>query len=333
MNINKKLSIIGGSALLAVSLTACGASSESFSTDSAGVAVSEPGMVGAPAPADKGMMTSPEMGAMPADVSTNVQSAPTSVSETNITAENRQIIQTGNIMLETKNVEDVFNKTKNIVTQSNGFVSDSSFQSYYEQEQQAFLTARVPSSQLEKVMDSIAKEGYVLEKNITSQDVTLSMVDLEAQIEAKQTSVNRMKALLEESGKLSDLITIERELSMRQAELDSLTAQRQTLANQVQMSTLQVNIRPKVEPVEPLEEPAPGFLAGWNEGWDKFMVWGAQTVTDLGVAAPFLLFIVLPPVLIALLIVWLIVANIRRKKRKAAVKEKEILSNSPPPNE
>lgn len=332
MNIHKKLFIIGGSILLAASLTSCNSSSGTVSSDSvvggSGTVAVAPGAM--PPSVGKDTATAPNMGMLAEENGNSTPAGPSTVNQANITAENRQIIQTGNMTLETKNVETVFDEVKNIINNSNGFVSDSSFQSYYEQSQQAFLTARVPSAQLEQVMDSISNEGYVLEENVSSQDVTLSMVDLDAQIEAKQTSVNRMKALMEQSGKLSDLITIERELSMRQAELDSLTAQRQAMANQVQMSTLQINIRPKIDPVEPLEDPAPGFVAGWNEGWDKFMVWGAQTITDFGVAAPFLLFIVVPPILVVFLIGWVIVAAVRRKRRKAAMQEREILANSVP---
>ena len=52
------------------------------------------------------------------------------------------------------------------------------------------------------------------------------IVDLDARIKALQTSVDRMTQLLAQATRIEDLLAIETQLSQRQAELDSLKAQR-----------------------------------------------------------------------------------------------------------
>ena len=81
---------------------------------------------------------------------------------------------------------------------------------------------------------------------------------------ALTASVDRLQQLLATATSISDLIAIESELTTRQAELDSLTQQRDWIVDQVDYSTLTLDL--VTEDVAP--DPAPDdFWSGLAAGW------------------------------------------------------------------
>ena len=95
----------------------------------------------------------------------------------------------------------------------------------------ASLTLRVPADQVDDVVDELRTLGTVNSVSMNASDVTQQRQDLDARIEALSVSVDRLTELLATATTVSDLIAIESELTTRQAELDSLTQQRDSLVD------------------------------------------------------------------------------------------------------
>jgi hypothetical protein len=217
---------------------------------------------------------------------------------TSIPAE-RQVIRTGYVAMRVDdpaksafNVHSLVAKYKGLIsseeTQANGDTSSS------------LITAQVPATQLDAFVADVTKLGKVDSIQVSAQDVTTQVVDLDARIKALQTSIDRMQQLLAQAQKIDDLLAIETQLSTRQAELDSLTAQRTYLGDQVAMSSVTVSLSPATE-VSTVD--APGFLSGLETGWSTFVSLIMVAITALGFLLPFLIvvmIIVIPVVLIAI---------------------------------
>ena len=169
----------------------------------------------------------------------------------------------------------------------------------------AELVLRIPSSRLGGVLDDLKALGEARDTTISSEDVTQLSQDLAARITALETSVDRLLALLERADDTDTLITIERELSTRQAELEGLKAQKRYLDDQVSMSTISVYLI--AERDAPVEDPDT-FWTGLQAGWDAFVGFWAGVLVVLGVLAPWLVLLGL----IALVIVFIV----RRATRK-----------------
>ena len=105
----------------------------------------------------------------------------------------------------------------------------------------AALVIRVPSARYEAVVADIQKLGGVTQYSTEASDVTQQKQDIDARISALQTSTKRLESLMADADSTADLIEIENALSGRQAELDSLTTQRDYLEDQVAFSTLSVD--------------------------------------------------------------------------------------------
>ena len=175
----------------------------------------------------------------------------------------------------------------------------------------AWITVRVPSDELPAVIDELAGIGEVTTSAINRQDVTEQTVDLEARIEAAQASVDRLTSLLAEATSVADLIAAEAALAERQALLESYQQQLEMLDSQVAMSTLTVNLTPRVETVE--ADPA-GFTDGLAAGWNGLVA----TLNGIVIALGFLLPWLAVAGVIAL-IVWAVVrwVRTRRQRRRA----------------
>ncbi|MBE1874919.1 DUF4349 domain-containing protein [Myceligenerans pegani] len=128
----------------------------------------------------------------------------------------------------------------------------------------ASLTLRVPADQVTDILSALEELGDVTDRRLETQDVTGSMQDLDARIDALATSVDRLTELLSDADTMSDLFEIESELTARQADLDALRAERDRLRDEVALSTLHLDIRTEGPPIE--AEPA-GFVGGLSAGW------------------------------------------------------------------
>ncbi|GAA1711817.1 hypothetical protein GCM10009809_05050 [Isoptericola hypogeus] len=149
----------------------------------------------------------------------------------------------------------------------------------------ASLTVRLPADRMTSAVEALSGLGEVEDVQVDTEDVTGQAQDLDARIAALTTSTDRLRVLMGDAASTKDLLDVEQELSERQAELDSLTAQRQRLADQVAMSTLVVDLA--AEPVA-VAESRGGFLGGLASGWDALVTTASTVVLVLGVLLPWL---------------------------------------------
>ena len=159
---------------------------------------------------------------------------------------------------------------------------------------------RIPADKLDGVLADAKKLGTVDSMSIGHNDVTSQRVDLDARIEALQTSVNRLLQLMGRAGNVADLLAAESSLTQRQAELDSLRAQRATLGDQISYATSNVSLSTKPTVTQP------GFLNALRQGWQSLL----SAVHGVVMAVGFLI-----PWIPVLAVVALVVVLVWRRKR------------------
>jgi Flp pilus assembly protein TadB len=169
------------------------------------------------------------------------------------------------------------------------------------------LVVRVPADALTGVLADLEDLGDVENVSVSHFDVTAKAVDMDARISALQTSVARLQALMDGAATTEDLLTAEKALSERQEKLESMQSQRALLADQVELSTLTVHLRPFG--VAPAGGPE-GFVDGLGTGWRAL-------VTVLG-AAVVVLGVLLPWMGVALLVAAAVLVPLRVMRRRAA---------------
>ncbi|MDG4664068.1 DUF4349 domain-containing protein [Mycobacterium sp. 236(2023)] len=149
------------------------------------------------------------------------------------------------------------------------------------------VVLRVPVAKLDEVMRELKELGVVETASTTSEDVTAQRVDLDARIEALRTSVDRLLGIMRDARDPEALITAEDALSERQAELDSLRAQREALGDRVSYSTVDVTFYAEVVG-GPAPEEYVGFLGQVRRGWDGLVAVTGGAILILGLMLPWL---------------------------------------------
>lgn len=249
---------------------------------------------------DSGMMAE---GAMPAEAPMMDEPARTA----DVAVTERSIIRTAYVSMRVPDVTEAVADVRDLVARRKGIISGESLSSgtpggY------ATITAQVPAADLTAFLDEVGALGDVDTLDITAQDVTTQVIDIDARIQVLESSIARLNALLAEATRVEDIIAIEAELANRQAELDSMTSQRKYLSDQVAMSTVTVTMSPITEIAD---VDMPGFLSGLQTGWSAFLALIGFAITAAGFLVPF---VVVAAVIGIPLTVWLV----RRSRRRAA---------------
>ncbi|MFC6238280.1 DUF4349 domain-containing protein [Longivirga aurantiaca] len=169
-------------------------------------------------------------------------------------------------------------------------------------------TYRVDNDEVDDLIRDLSALGTVEASYRTTEDVSGQVADVDARLETARASLARVRVLMDKAVTIADVVTLEAELSRRQADLESLQAQQRVLADQTAQATVTVRLVDEQAPVVVEEET--GFLAGLSAGWDAFTGAAVVALTVIGALVPFLL--VLVP--LGLLIWWLV----RRGRRPTA---------------
>ncbi len=221
----------------------------------------------------------------------------------------RAIIYTGSMRVQVPDVEQAARKAIALTTTAGGFVGSDQRRSAAGNAT-AELTLRVPAAKFATVVEQVAELGKRQRQEISTEDVTEAVIDLDARITTQRARVENARRLLGEAQSISDLVSLENELARREADLASLEAKQRRLADLTALSSVIVSL---VGPDAATEDDASafGFVAGLEGGWKVFLFSWTVLLTVLGAILPWLLLLGVP--LGAL--VWLL----RRRPRPALV--------------
>jgi hypothetical protein len=172
----------------------------------------------------------------------------------------------------------------------------------------AELTLRVPSDAFSSTVDKLAKLGKETSRAVQAQDVTETLIDVDARIATQRASVDRVRALMAQAKTIGDVVSIESELTKREADLDSLEQRKDKLSGLVALSTITLTLRGPAAPAPPTTtQDDTGFLAGIKAGWHAFLASAKVALLVIGWLLPWAIAIGLP--------VWALVLLSRRFRR------------------
>jgi len=133
------------------------------------------------------------------------------------------------------------------------------------------IELRVPSEQFDATMTGLEDVADVVGSTRGSDDVSTEVVDTQARLRAQEESLQRIELLLAEADDLAEIVSIEAELTRRQADLDGLASQLAYLADATTWSTVTVYLeRADADEAadDTTDEAGSGFLDGVSSGWD-----------------------------------------------------------------
>ncbi|MEV5438903.1 DUF4349 domain-containing protein [Streptomyces sp. NPDC052682] len=236
-----------------------------------------------------------------------------------------RIIRTASLTVQVNDVPKALDEARTTAENAGGYVGDETTTRDEGGHERTRVVLRVPVEKYDEVMGELQGTGKLLERTAKAQDVTDQVVDVESRIKSQRSSVARIRALMDQATKLSDVVELESELSSRQADLEALLARQASLKDRTSLATVRLSLSET-----PVKKPAkddddPGFLDALAGGWHAFVTMLRWLAVVLGAVLPF------AAVAALLVLLWLRVVRPRLPRRAESASASAMTALGPLP--
>lgn len=153
------------------------------------------------------------------------------------------ILRTAQIAVVTRELDEARAGIDKIVQKYSGYIGDLTASSPSDGPRKLTATLHVPAAQLDSALAELKTLGRVESEAQSGQDVTAQYVDLEARLSNSRNTEERLIELLRQrTGKLSDVLEVETELSSVREQIERMEGERRLLAKQVAFATLTATV-------------------------------------------------------------------------------------------
>ena len=285
-------------ALLAViAIIACGGSAAGTSAPAAATSAPATAAAGGPTSDFGGDHQPAEPGSTPAPAGSP--------------SDQQLIVYEGTLSLEVGDLNQAVDQADQLVAGLGGHVASSQL-SNKDNASSSSVTYRIPAERWDDALTGLRAIGTrVVDENTTSEDVTGQVVDLDARIANLRASESALQAIMARASSIPDVLNVQDKLTSVQGDIESMTAQRDSLANRAALSTLTVDFN------VPVAETTVA-TGGWDLGHEVDNAAAALLRLGQGLTtiAVWLVIVVLP-VVVPLLILLLIGRWLRRRWLRA----------------
>jgi len=154
-----------------------------------------------------------------------------------------KIARTAQLMLTTSDFDKARVNLEEILKRYNGFVGELNVNSSAGSGRTLDATLQIPADRRDAAIADIKKLGRVESESQTGEDVTAQSIDLDIRLANARNTEQRLTAILHErTGKLSDVLEVEKEISRVRGEIEQMEAESKRLANRVSFLSLTVRI-------------------------------------------------------------------------------------------
>lgn len=181
---------------------------------------------------------------------------------------NKKIIKNAFIRLEVKDYSG-FNKSIHENLKNFGaFISEEEQTQGYDQKNNQ-LTIKVPVHQFEDLINSLSGDSIkLIEKKITSEEVTGEIVDTRSRIEAKKQVREKYLDLLKDAKNMKEVLDVQQEINGVQESIESASGRVKYLTHQSAYSTIHLRYAEYLQPNIPTEDQT-GFWTRATNGFNS----------------------------------------------------------------
>lgn len=195
------------------------------------------------------------------------------------------VIRTGQARVEVDSLEPAVALIRGLAERVGGYIANTVMQTGRGQLRSATLEVKIPADRFDEALAGLPPIGKLESVDITAQDVGEEFVD----VTARMTNSRRLEARLIEllaarTGKLTDVLEVERELARVREEIERSEGRLRYLKAHASLSTLTISAH---EPV-PVVGRAGSSVMGeaFKQAWRNFVDLLAAFIRSLGVLIP-----------------------------------------------
>lgn len=205
----------------------------------------------------------------------------------------QHVIRTAELFVEVEDAGKALATVRRVTAGAGGHVESETTERVDDSHVTSRVVLRVPQERYDSVLAELAGTGRLLSRKADAKDVTGQVVDVESRIATQRASVARVRALMDKATRLSDVVTLEGELSRRQADLESLLAQQASLKDRTELATITLELTEPEAAAPAGDEDRPGFLEALDGGWGALVAALAWALVVLAALAPWLVLLAL----------------------------------------
>ena len=227
-----------------------------------------------------------EAPASPERVATKAASTAAATMGTGEQIAQSMLIRTGSASIEVAKLDPAIIKVRQMATQLGGYVANSSISGGRDQVRSATLELKIPAARYDQAVGGLNSIGKVEAVNTSVEDVGEEFVDITARVtNAKRLEERFISLLATRTGRLQDVLAVERELARVREEIERYEGRIRFLKTRAAVSTLSVTVH---EPL-PLLGQAPGdnpIIGAIKQAWRNFVGFIAWMIASLGILVP-----------------------------------------------
>ena len=153
------------------------------------------------------------------------------------------IIRTGQVSIQVDSLDTAIAVVSRLAAEAGGYLANTAIQTGTNQPRTATLEIKVPADRYDRAVEGLRRVGKLLTAVTSAQDVGEEYVDVAARMSNARRLEERLITLLAtRTGKLDDVLSVERELARVREEIERYEGRLRFLKTQTAMSTLTVTI-------------------------------------------------------------------------------------------
>ncbi len=168
------------------------------------------------------------------------------------TLANRKLIRNATVELEIVSFDDALQKITALATDERGYVATTSSQKQANGKLRGEVVVKVLPENLDRFLQKIRGLGELKNQTLGTEDVTKAYFDTDARLKNARVMEQRLIDMLKtKTGKVSDLLQVEKELARVREEIEKMQGELKYWDSQVQFATVTISLAEK-----DMEEPA-----------------------------------------------------------------------------
>src|SRR5256714_3427075 len=185
----------------------------------------------------------------------NNATAPSSAETSSPELTNRKLIRNATVELEIGSFDDAVQKITAFAKEERGYVATTDSQKQANGKLRGQVVVKVLPENLDRFLQKIHGLGELKNQTLGTEDVTKAYFDTDARLKNARVMEQRLIDMLKtKTGKVSDLLQVEKELARVREEIEKMQGELKYWDSQIQFATVTISLAEK-----DMEEPA-GFL-------------------------------------------------------------------------
>jgi hypothetical protein len=226
----------------------------------------------------RGNWEAKSLGGLSADAPAKDGSAPATAKEASLDhtvakhgsiLDSRMVVRTADMHVRVSDVEKAERAVNRIVLQHGGYVQTATSSDLASDHPSMAITLRVPVGYFDDIVSGFESLGVRTSKSITSQDVTEQVVDMDARMKTLLTEEETFRGILRNTQDMSTIITLQDKLTELRSTIESIAAQRKSLAKQASFSTITLTLDQSAT-INPAPKDPNWIAEAWGESTGSF---------------------------------------------------------------